>query len=340
MSKILDAALAYHDEGLNVIPVVYKDKKPALPSWEVYHTRRSTKDELTGWFGNGKMYNIGIVHGKFDNGLYYAALDIDHDNGILEMIKQSFWGLASGRVEQSGSGEGYHIPLWVEERPDFGDKSNGASRGNKTWKTPKGDVNIRLEGCQTVAPPSIHPTGNPYRFIKEGDITFVYSLEALMFFLDKLIPQSEQRIPQGKTRAIQISDGDDLLSAVKEYWSNCLMVFAHFGLTTSVQEERNGELRLAGNGGLLITRDHERWYCFDGEIGGSVFEAWGYCRFGTGYDKHQHFRQVLIEMAQAAGIDVAKFYCRGDESKVPLVASSDRWFWTNGKYNAVWGKLR
>lgn len=340
MSEILDSALAYHSEGLNVIPVVYREKKPDLLSWEVYHSRRSTKKEIRGWFGNGKMYNIGLVHGKFDNGLYYAALDIDHDNGILEDIKSNFWGLASGRVEQSGSGEGFHIPLWVEERPDFGDKTNGQHRGNKTWKTPKGDLNIRLEGCQTVAPPSIHPTGNPYTFIQDGDITFVYSLEGLTNWLDRLSPQ-KKKIPNYKPQSIQSGEGDTLLDAVLAYWSNCLMVFAHFGLTSNVRDESDHQLRLMGHGGLLIAEDHKQWYCFDNEVGGYAIEAWGYCKYGISYDKHRHFRQVLIEMGQVAGIDVAKFYCKGDEVSLQNQAGDNRWYWTNNdKYSVVWSKLR
>lgn len=328
MTKLFDTAMGYHDEGLNVIPVIFRGKMPAL-KWDEYKVRRSTEDEIKKWFGNGHTYNIGLVHGKFDDRPYYAAIDIDHDQGCYAEIRSRFPALGCGRVEQSGSGEGFHIPLWVEERPPW----NG--KGNRTWKTQKGNINIRLSGCQTVAPPSIHPTGGHYRFIREGDISYIYTLEPIISWLGSITPPA---LPPHQTNGIQRPEakieGDTLLDAVLSYWQTCLQVFAHFGFTENVKEDRGGELRLLGNGGLLITADHQLFYNFSDEFGGGAVEAWAYCKMGNTYDKHRDFYTVLCEMAEAAGIDI-QFYKR----QYVQALRGDTRRWTN-KYKGAFSRLR
>lgn len=341
---MLKAALFYHSEGLCVIPVLPRDKRPAANilggAWEPYQTRRSTKDEINHWWANGfnQTWNIGIVHGEVSEN--YVTIDIDHDQGILDEIKRNFPGLVSGRIEQSGSGEGFHIPLRVEELPDFGQKKDDTPRGNKTWKTPKGSVNIRARLCQTVAPPSIHPTGNRYRFIQKGGIAYLYTLAQFIDWLGVITPQKKVSRPEVARPKLQAPGEDTLLGAVLAHWQNPLQVFAHFGLTHDVKEERDGQIRLRGNGGLLVTADHQVWNCFEEEFGGSTIEAWAYCTIGTGYDKHKDFRQVLLDMASAAGIDTTRFYSRGDEYKTQP-PTGQRFYWTDQpKYKGLWEKMR
>lgn len=327
----LKSALFYHNEGLCVIPVEYQGKKPALPTWEEFHTRCSTEKEVYGWFGNGHQYNIGISHGEVSGN--YVALDIDHDAGIFDSLKLVHPYLFAGRVEQSGSGEGYHIPLRLNQMPDFGqDQKQGRPRGNRTWKSDLGVVNIRARFCQTVAPPSVHPTGKRYRFVKKGSLTVVESLDPLIGWLDQLSPppmpqQKRELLPRSATTT------DDLLSAVKQAWPDVIQVFAEFNKANKI-EEVAGELKLRGNGGLYVTMDRQQWYSFRDEFGGGVFEAWGYCRHGSSYDKHDHFRGVLLEMAEAAGISLAPT-AKPIEPPKPQTAD----YWSN-QYQNYWAKMR
>lgn len=337
MSNMLKPALAYHDEGLCVIPIWPRQKAPALKIWDQYQITRSTRKEIISWFGNGKQYNIGIVHGEVSHN--YTTIDIDYDQGIFAEFKDKFPAYCLGRIEQSGSSKGYHIPLQADILPDFGwDQRKGRPRGNKTWKTDKGDINLRCRFCQTVAPPSIHPCGGVYQLVQQGHLGFVYSYDPIIEWLEEIAPHPKNPPPPPSPYSLPIrQDGNDLLSAVRSYWNDALSVFRHFGLANK-SEDKDGQIRLLGNGGLLVRIDNpETWYCFADETGGGVFEAWGWCKYGTGYDKHRHFREVLIEMAGVAGIDVTRFYQHGDE-QLQVQQSGDRWFWTN-QYN-VWGKLR
>ena len=338
---MLRAALFYNGEGLCVIPVKPRDKMPALATWEEYQERTSTAGEIETWFTSACGYNIGIVHGEVSNG--YAALDFDHDEGLFDATREKFPALFSGRLEQSGSQEGYHIPLRVADLPDFGyNQRQNRPKGNKTWKTSLGHLNARLQFCQTVAPPSIHPTGNRYKFIQRGEIVEVNCLTRMIEWLDELAPPPPPRaVAQQRDNGTRLASGRTLIEAVADAWPGAISVFRFFNLANNVRDEHDGELRLLGNGGLLIHADDRAlWYNFSDEIGGDVFDAWGWCRFGSAYDRKAQFRNVLVEMAQASGIDVAQFYRRGDEQITKDVQSEgDRSYWSK-KYPGRWEQLR
>lgn len=301
---MLHEALAYHAEGLTVIPIREREKIPAVEvmggTWEQYQSRMSTAEEITHWWSNGyhKTFNIGIVHGEVSNN--YITLDIDHDTGLMTQLVHEHEYLLEGRIEQSGSGQGYHIPIRLESLPDFGlDHKGNRPRGNRTWKLDTGHLNIRCRYCQTVAPPSIHPTGNPYKFIQTGEILQLPNLDNLIEWLNKLTTPAP--ISPGR---VTTYTSDDLLTKVKDAW-NVFKVFQHFGKAGSPRTEPNGEIRLMGNGGLLITQDLQQFYIFSDDFGGDIFHAWGYCRVGSSYNNQQHFYPMLLEMAKAAGIKTA-----------------------------------
>lgn len=328
---MLEAALRYYDEGLCVIPVVYGDKMPALKSWEEYQERRSSKDEIVQWFES--PHNVGIVHGEVSGG--YVSLDIDHDNGLLKVVGRKFPHLVEGRIEQSGSMDGYHVPLLLEELPDFGE-NKGQPKGNKTWKVKeKGKINIRARRCQTVVPPSLHPSGNQYHFIQDGPIVQRPNLNDLLYWLRQFEPPKREYRKARKRDKNVNSNGNSLLEAALGAWTP-LDVFKHFGLANKVRDDARGEIRLLGNGGLLINQDEGEWYCFEEEVGGGPVEAWGWCRHGSAFDKQRQFRETLLEMAQAAGIDTARFYKKGDE-QVEVEASGNKSRWSK---QGVWGKMR
>jgi hypothetical protein len=334
--EMYKAAMKYHSEGLCPIPCREADKLPAVEvlggTWEQYQTRQSTTEEIAHWWQNGhqQVFNIGIVH---TNG--FIEVDIDKNNGLFEALKHLFPYLFTGRLEQSGSGEGYHIPLRLERLPDFGtDSKQGRPRGNRTWKTSLGNCNIRSQFCQTVVPPSTHPSGNPYRFIQEGDIVTLPSLDNLIDWLNQMAPQPKREIIRTKRAT---TGGSSLLDIVKSAWPDTLSVFECFGMVREVRQEHNGEWRLLGNGGLLLTEDKQQFYSFSDEVGGDSLEAWGYCRFGSAYDRQRQFRQVLLEMALAAGIDIASYWRPGDEKYIERPKGEMTW---TRQFGQMWGRGR
>ena len=138
--NLVDHALFYHNHGVCVIPCRPRDKAPALAEWAEYQQRMSTAEEITAWWRSQPLYNIGLVHGV--NG--FVSIDIDHDAGAFQDLREKFPSLTVGRLEQSGSGQGYHIPIFLEEYPNLGyDNTKDRPKGNRTWKYSGGEINIR-----------------------------------------------------------------------------------------------------------------------------------------------------------------------------------------------------
>lgn len=291
MATLAEAACYWHSLGLCVIPVKPRDKAPLLSTWEQFHTRQSTAEEVARWWTQTPDANIGIVHGVNN----YITIDIDHDAGMLALLRQAFPKLTAGVIELSGSGEGYHIPMFLTHLPDLGwDNSKERPRGNMTWKTKRGAVNIRCRWCQSVVPPSIHPSGNAYTFIQRGQITRADNLSALITFLNQLDPQ-----PVRKRQPV--SQPVNANGSIKAHFQDILAVFRSLGFNDATQTEGD-EIRIMGHGGLLVRPDTGMWYCFSDEIGGDAIDAFGWVRFGQRWNRYDKtlFRQILTEMETAA----------------------------------------
>ena len=63
----LELALAYFDEGYNVVPLQRSNKKPPsfLGGWEQYKTERPTRDLVETWFKDRDNLVVALVCGKF-----------------------------------------------------------------------------------------------------------------------------------------------------------------------------------------------------------------------------------------------------------------------------------
>jgi len=332
------AAKWWYEMGINVIPIIPNDKKPAAHiidssgnnEWGHLFERRVTTNEIDNWWNNGhnQVFNVGLIHGEVSNN--FVSIDIDKDSGIFDLIKRELPHLTAGMIEQSGSGNGYHIPVFLEKLPDFGwDEKQEKPRGNKTWKTDLGNVNIRARYCQTVVPPSIHPSGNKYIFLQKRPVLKLKNINELSIWLDKHIKQTakvEHKKQNYRYNQIKGSNEKTLLDAIKDEWTS-LGVANHFCLNANgYQQEKNGEIRVLGNGGLLINPENQDWYIHEAQEGGGPIELWAYCRFGNIASKSDNFRLILLEMALTANIDVAQYYHRGDELLLPPIEKAS-FFW-------------
>lgn len=148
---IQPTALAYLEKGWSVIPLQHREKSPR-GEWGEFYSRRPTAEEINRWPTSS---NIGIVTGAI-SGL--AAVDFDPDKGGTQEVKDRY--LAdhpTGLISQTGSG-GWHlfyaIPPHTEVRC-------------RTAMMP--GVDVRAEGGFVVGPPSIHPNGEHYKWLSEGE---------------------------------------------------------------------------------------------------------------------------------------------------------------------------
>lgn len=149
MNHIHSAALNYAARGWRVLPVA--GKIPTLKDWPA---KASTDPEqIRAWWSNQDTVNIGIATGAESN---LWVLDVDPEKGgddTLRMLEAQY-GQLPVTTEVITGGGGRHLYF---QHP-------GISLGNSAGKLGPG-LDIRTDGGQVVAPPSVHPrTGRPYEW--------------------------------------------------------------------------------------------------------------------------------------------------------------------------------
>ncbi len=154
----LAAALAYAAHGWPVVPlhgperpVEHPGKRPWLPDW----TNTATTDYPTirRWWAERPDSNVGIVTGP-RSGL--AVLDIDPRSGGTDSLAalEGRVGVLPGTV-QNLTGGGLHL-LYAHPGCKVTSRAHSLGRG----------LDVKADGGQIVAPPSIHPeTGRTYAWL-------------------------------------------------------------------------------------------------------------------------------------------------------------------------------
>lgn len=174
-----EIAKDYYDVyGFNLLPL--ENKVPRI-NWEHWQTNEMGTDDIDhlGW--NSNTNGIGAISGI--KNLRCLDFDAVTDYEIVKMFVKNL-GLPSEYlwVVRSGSGKGYHIwfycsPLSVS--PKGGEKSSNENDlliktlgGEKSYYkltlNEKGlcdHIELRWKNCQTVLPPSFHPSGGQYEFV-------------------------------------------------------------------------------------------------------------------------------------------------------------------------------
>lgn len=143
---VLEAALAYHDLGISVVPVV---GKVCHVSWTRYQTSIAPYSHIHAWYKRGMMHGVGIVCGEVSGGPYgsLVVIDLDGLDAVAE-FRATFPHLLNTYTVRSGSGEGQHLYYYTDAPHD-------------TTRTT--GFELRSDGSYVVAPPSLHPkTGETY----------------------------------------------------------------------------------------------------------------------------------------------------------------------------------
>jgi putative DNA primase/helicase len=211
-TPILEAAREYVSKGCCVIPIKKNTKEPLI-EWKEYQGRIPIEGELIKWFENTDN-QLGIVTGSISGNLF--ILDFDGENfeeSFLEFLTR-FPKFQSSFLVRSGSGK-YHI----YGKCDHFDKFFKAFT-KKTKGYPNGHVELRVNGHQTLAPPSIHPSGNHYEVLYGTDWITI-SLSELYEILEWINPEGngkDTKKPEGWADEIitqGVSEGERNTALVK-----------------------------------------------------------------------------------------------------------------------------
>ena len=181
-------ARMYRSVGMQVVPAMsHKEnknqwKRPALPKWRELEHELAPDFTFERWYGETgehiRRVNMGLITGACSGGIFVVDLDLHKD-----VRAQAWWDdmfhmkRAAGEletVEQETGGGGvqlfFRAPLgWVPP----------------TCKTSIG-VDIRGQGGFAMMPPSMHQSGNPYRW-KPGHEPWEMSIApAPQWFCDQI----------------------------------------------------------------------------------------------------------------------------------------------------------
>lgn len=146
------AALAYAARGWSPIPIEPRGKRPLVP-WLDFQQRIAEPREIAAWFARWPDANVGIVTGRV-SGL--VVVDIDARHGGPDSLREleRAHGPLPPTVEAASGGGGRHLYFAPAEAPLH----------NRVGIRP--GIDLRGEGGCVVAPPSIHPSGRRYAWIK------------------------------------------------------------------------------------------------------------------------------------------------------------------------------
>lgn len=183
--KLRETAKDYNELfGFNVIPL--ENKVPKL-KWEQWQFNEMQIDEIEGLGWNANTNGIGAISGikklrcfDFDKVSKFSI--------IQEFVRELGLPLKYEWIVKSGSGNGNHIwfycsPLSISPKG----REERLSENDLLFKTLGGDksyykfelkeagicdhIELRWKNCQTVLPPSLHPTGHKYTFVNGSNLS-------------------------------------------------------------------------------------------------------------------------------------------------------------------------
>lgn len=186
----LEFAQLYRKSGFSIIPCQPRSKKSMIP-WAEYQKRLPTEEEIDRWWEQTPNANIGIVLGPVSK---IITVEVDDK----ESLKDKHIPL----TPQATSG-GKCLPHFYFRYPE----------GSKNYKLSddKGRelFSIRCEGQYIIAPPSIHPSGNPYSWATGLGIHEVELADPPEWVL--ALVQSEPSGKHATTWEREIADGPDFI---------------------------------------------------------------------------------------------------------------------------------
>lgn len=158
------AALEYLAAGLSVLPLG-GDKRPA-GKWEKWQTERATTEQAAAWNSPA----VGIVGGAISGNLWILDFDLEAEElypAWRALLAAQYPGLAAALegAPVARTSKGYHVYMRLPEaRPNetlaaYRAEANGRPKVEKLIET-------RGEGGYVVAPPSPHPSGARYQWIR------------------------------------------------------------------------------------------------------------------------------------------------------------------------------
>jgi len=152
LPDMLKAALAYAEAGWSVVPMAPRSKQPLIV-WREFQERRARTDEIHAWFRRWPQANIAVVTGVI-SGIVVIDIDPRHGGEASLKILEGEVGPIPSTLEAETGGGGRHLYF----------AHPGQTLRNRTALRP--GIDLRGDGGVIVVPPSVHPSGRRYAWLK------------------------------------------------------------------------------------------------------------------------------------------------------------------------------
>lgn len=149
----LEAALYYASLGWRVLPIKPGAKSPPMNSWQ--HAATTDEQVIRNWYGGLYAgHGVGIATGRA-SGIFVLDVDVSGDKRGDESLREleATYGPLPDTVRAITGSNGQHIILRHPPHLDI--------RNNASTRLGPG-LDIRGEGGQVVAAPTVHPNGRTY----------------------------------------------------------------------------------------------------------------------------------------------------------------------------------
>lgn len=196
-ADLLNAALAYANQGLPVFPCQVRSKRPLVEGGLTAATTNAA--QVHKWWITRRLANIGIPTGAV-SGLLVLDIDPGGDESLAALLVR-YGSLPKTREVKTGRGR----QLWFRH-PGVSIRCNAGALGQ--------GLDIRGDGGYIIAPPSLHPNGQQYRFL--NDCRFAEVPERFIMLLTQAKIEADSnhdlgnKIPTGQRNAKLTSIGGSL----------------------------------------------------------------------------------------------------------------------------------
>lgn len=161
MTTKYETALEWHRRGCCVIPLSPRTKRPAV-KWKPYQTERPREADLRHWFLHRGL-NLAVIFGDISKGL--GSVDFD-DLAGYDAWAAAFPALAAS-LPTVATRRGRHV--YFRATPDSVRRlREGLGKrpdAHGALQRPCGELRLGC-GCYSVLPPSSHPSGFEYHWLR------------------------------------------------------------------------------------------------------------------------------------------------------------------------------
>jgi hypothetical protein len=182
-TPVLDAARSYAERGWRIIPIKAGEKRPTFSDWTNVAT--TDPDRIARWY-NGTNHGVGIVTGQA-SGIFVLDVDIaDGKPGIdtLAALQVEHGHFPTTVKAKTGSGGLHYYFRWPTDGTVV--VTNGGRLGP--------GLDVRGEGGQVVAAPTVHPNGERYAWWPNRGPADIDVADAPAWLLELLRP-AEPTVP-------------------------------------------------------------------------------------------------------------------------------------------------